>query len=600
MSDRDEQLELLTAYLDGEVTDAERAEVESLLASDPAARRLFNELKQTSELVAGLPKSAVPGNFSDGVVARLEREALLGADRVQARGWTFGNWSALAASILLVVAAGWWILPQVERMRPANVAREMAATDAEVESSRTGERVAMNAETRADDEHAIPPAPSTAGMRASRGGPLPGSMTAAGGAPSEPNAAMRPEAAMRLEDESDASSARALGNCVAVSDAAEVDRYLNSGRLTPIKLVSADADEFTNQILVEVPDDKAVPVVGRVVEANFTLNDVPNIENEPKDKPLVRTQRFFARQEIAVDQRMPERTTNLAKSSGETASDSADDDSVRQYVLNAPRSEVAEIVAAVQTACAANGYDTNYDVNGLQFDNNADATVVTGNLLAVVDDRPGDFNDWLTATSGDDGVTTMGDSAAYDEGAVRRSPGLGELDRRDAEKGGISGAADTNRVADKSDEDRTAFEPNKPVEAAVDESKKADAYRKDRIAGREESTSRPSAHKPESIDQPRSRGAPSAGDRRDVAAKRETSSVIGSQFDSNFCGPLQFEPPEESEIVTCVVTIRPAGSNLGNARRGSTASSPSDTRDDSTSPTSSPTTTRPARGDSRG
>ena len=66
--------ELLSAYLDGEVTDAERALVEERLASDPAAAELLQELRAASDAVRGLPRERVDGDFVGGVLAALEDE----------------------------------------------------------------------------------------------------------------------------------------------------------------------------------------------------------------------------------------------------------------------------------------------------------------------------------------------------------------------------------------------------------------------------------------------------------------------------------------------------------------------------------------------
>lgn len=50
------QDELLSAYLDGELTAAEQAEVERLLATDPAARQLLDELRTLSATLQALPQ----------------------------------------------------------------------------------------------------------------------------------------------------------------------------------------------------------------------------------------------------------------------------------------------------------------------------------------------------------------------------------------------------------------------------------------------------------------------------------------------------------------------------------------------------------------
>ena len=114
MNQRPEQLEQLSAYLDGELTDAERAAVERLLAADPAARALLDELRRTAELVAGLPRAAAPPDFTENAVARLERAALLGetpppVGTARRAGWPRGL--ALAASLALVATAGWLARP---------------------------------------------------------------------------------------------------------------------------------------------------------------------------------------------------------------------------------------------------------------------------------------------------------------------------------------------------------------------------------------------------------------------------------------------------------------------------------------------------------
>lgn len=122
MNQRLEQLEQLSAYLDGELTDAERAAVERLLATDPAARALLDELRRTAELVAALPRAAAPPDFVENAVARLERAALLGeaASPVgTARQAWWARGLALAASLALVATAGWLVRPYLRTAAPA-------------------------------------------------------------------------------------------------------------------------------------------------------------------------------------------------------------------------------------------------------------------------------------------------------------------------------------------------------------------------------------------------------------------------------------------------------------------------------------------------
>jgi putative zinc finger protein len=60
--------ELLSAYLDGELSAAERAVVESRLAADPEARQLLDELRVLSSEVRGLPRYAAGDGFAQRVV----------------------------------------------------------------------------------------------------------------------------------------------------------------------------------------------------------------------------------------------------------------------------------------------------------------------------------------------------------------------------------------------------------------------------------------------------------------------------------------------------------------------------------------------------
>lgn len=114
---REEELEQLTAYLDGELTDAERAKVERLIADDPEAARLLIELRQTSNLLRSLPRATASAGLAAHIADRLEREALLG-DAEALGGETRQpplRWMrplSMAAGFVLVVTAGWLLWPQ--------------------------------------------------------------------------------------------------------------------------------------------------------------------------------------------------------------------------------------------------------------------------------------------------------------------------------------------------------------------------------------------------------------------------------------------------------------------------------------------------------
>ncbi len=93
----DERFELLSAYLDGEVTASERKQVEAWLVSDPAFQRQYRQMQQ---LHSAFPRMTVPSSQSTaaltkGVFAKLDRK----------RNYRlFWGSSALAATIVAAVA----------------------------------------------------------------------------------------------------------------------------------------------------------------------------------------------------------------------------------------------------------------------------------------------------------------------------------------------------------------------------------------------------------------------------------------------------------------------------------------------------------------
>ena len=70
------QNELLSAYLDGELTADEQAEAERLLASSPAARQLLDELRALSATLQSLPQQKLGEDLSRQVLRVAERRML--------------------------------------------------------------------------------------------------------------------------------------------------------------------------------------------------------------------------------------------------------------------------------------------------------------------------------------------------------------------------------------------------------------------------------------------------------------------------------------------------------------------------------------------
>ena len=124
--------ELLSAYLDGEATPQERAEVEKLIASDPAARSLLDELQAIREGIQNLPAVHLGKDLCERVLQLAERQMLLEqptADRSAARPTPgsltrsiarrlFQPRAIIRTALILLVAAGLYVFDVRGRAKP--------------------------------------------------------------------------------------------------------------------------------------------------------------------------------------------------------------------------------------------------------------------------------------------------------------------------------------------------------------------------------------------------------------------------------------------------------------------------------------------------
>jgi len=90
--------ELLSAYLDDELTAVEQAEVERLLAADPAARQTLDELRALSATLQALPRQKLGEDLSPQVLRAVERRMLTGEGPGESR-LTIGAPAPLTRSI---------------------------------------------------------------------------------------------------------------------------------------------------------------------------------------------------------------------------------------------------------------------------------------------------------------------------------------------------------------------------------------------------------------------------------------------------------------------------------------------------------------------
>ncbi|WP_052128902.1 anti-sigma factor family protein [Neosynechococcus sphagnicola] len=95
--------ELLSAYLDGEVTTAERRQVESWLDTDPKVQRLYSRMLRLRAEVKALPLPVSPEVAADQMAARVFAQI----DRRPRRMLIWGTAAAAIAATCVAAVAGW-------------------------------------------------------------------------------------------------------------------------------------------------------------------------------------------------------------------------------------------------------------------------------------------------------------------------------------------------------------------------------------------------------------------------------------------------------------------------------------------------------------
>lgn len=105
--EQDNIREQLSAYLDGELSDAEMRRVEAAIESNEQVQAELAQLRRVRELVGSLPSAGAPDGFVERVMARAERNRLMSADVPRQSGAGALHWARLAATAaVLVIAAG--------------------------------------------------------------------------------------------------------------------------------------------------------------------------------------------------------------------------------------------------------------------------------------------------------------------------------------------------------------------------------------------------------------------------------------------------------------------------------------------------------------
>ncbi len=105
MTDKHENGEILSAYLDGELSPPEVERLEERLKTDERLAEELAALRATRELLGSMPRQQAPDNFSKRVLARAERHHLMTARRPDRPVRSF-RWISFAAAAVVIAAAG--------------------------------------------------------------------------------------------------------------------------------------------------------------------------------------------------------------------------------------------------------------------------------------------------------------------------------------------------------------------------------------------------------------------------------------------------------------------------------------------------------------
>lgn len=205
--------DILSAYLDGELSEQQRRDVERRLADDADARRLLAEFQEIRAQLQGIPREGLEPAFRERVLERIEGAESHGAARKTARpqgglsieprgrprlSWRAILWPAMAVAVALMIMV---FQPRGPHGSHRQVARR--ADEATGERAEVAGRVAGAAASASDEDRSVPalsaapPAdasapPATVRLRAQRGelagSPAAGAGDAQGAAPAAPAA----------------------------------------------------------------------------------------------------------------------------------------------------------------------------------------------------------------------------------------------------------------------------------------------------------------------------------------------------------------------------------------------------------------------------
>ena len=125
MKECEEFAPLLSAFVDGELTEEERAEVLAHVSECEKCRRLLGELTALHAAFGELEDEDVPAGFTEGVMAAVRAEKAAKKPQVKKRS-TWRRWMPMAACAAIVALAAAVTIPRTAMKQEANDAAPAA------------------------------------------------------------------------------------------------------------------------------------------------------------------------------------------------------------------------------------------------------------------------------------------------------------------------------------------------------------------------------------------------------------------------------------------------------------------------------------------
>jgi len=125
MKECEEFAPLLSAFVDGELTEGERAEVLAHVSECEKCRRLLGELTALHAALGELEDEDVPAGFTEGVMAAVRAEKAAAKPQVKKRS-TWRRWMPMAACAAIVALAAAVTIPRTAMKQEANDAAPAA------------------------------------------------------------------------------------------------------------------------------------------------------------------------------------------------------------------------------------------------------------------------------------------------------------------------------------------------------------------------------------------------------------------------------------------------------------------------------------------